>query len=73
MDMHESRGGADLLPAPEPSGSEPRPARRPRRSKGVVAVLVAAALVLLCANGAVAYFGHRISVDEQLERIEPLH
>jgi hypothetical protein len=33
--------------------------------------LVAAALVLLCANGAVSYFGHRISLDEQLERVEP--
>ena len=72
MDMHESHGGADLLPAPEPSEPEPRPTRRPRRSKGFVALLVAAALVLLCANGAVAYLGHRILVDEQLGRIEPL-
>ena len=72
MDMHESHVGTDLLPAPEPSEPEPRPARRARRPKGFVAVLVAAALVLLGANGAVSYLGHRISLDEQVERIEPL-
>ncbi|MEU4362032.1 hypothetical protein [Promicromonospora sp. NPDC023987] len=72
MDMHESHGGTDLLAAPEPSEPERRPARRARRRKGFVVVLVAAALVLLCTNGAVSYFGHRISVDEQLERIEPV-
>ncbi|GAA4692234.1 hypothetical protein APR04_002043 [Promicromonospora umidemergens] len=74
MDMHQSHGGTDLLPAPEPSEPEPepRPGRRARRPKGFVVVLVAAALVLLCANGAVSYLGHRISLDEQTARVEPL-
>lgn len=72
MDMHEFHGGADLLPGSESLEPEPRPVRRPRRTKGFVAVLVAAALVLLCVNGAMAYFGHRISVDESMELLEPL-
>lgn len=72
MVMHESPGGTGLLPAPEPS--EPRPERRVRRvhrRKGLVAALVAAAVVLLCANGAVAYLGHRIALDEQIESVVP--
>ena len=72
MDMHESHGGTDLLTAPEPPDPESRPTRRARRRKGLVAVLVAAALVLLGANGAMAYFGYQISLNEKIERIEPV-
>ena len=72
MVMHDSPGSTDLLPTPEPPGPERRPVRRPRRRKGVVAAIVAAALVFLCANGAMAYLGYRISLDEQVERIEPV-
>ncbi|GAB2489235.1 hypothetical protein GCM10027063_33210 [Promicromonospora xylanilytica] len=71
MDMHEPHGGTDLLPAPEPSEPARRPRRRAPRPRRFLALLVAAAVVLLCANGAVAYLGHRISLDEQLQQIEP--
>jgi hypothetical protein len=72
MDMHESPGGTGLLTEPEPPDPEPRSARRARRrGKGLVAALVAAGLVLLGANAAIAYFGHRISVDEKIESFEP--
>lgn len=72
MDMHETDGGTDLLDVPKPPDPEPRPFRRARRGKGFVAALVAAALVLLAANAAMAYFGHRISLDETIERVEPV-
>lgn len=55
---------------PEPPDPVSRPARRARRSKGFVAAVVAGALVLLCANGAVAYFGYRISLEEKAGSIE---
>jgi hypothetical protein len=72
MDMHESHGGAGLLTEPEPPEPEPRSARRARRrGKGFVAALVAAGLVLLGANAAMAYFGYHISLDEQIELFEP--
>lgn len=70
MGMHESYGGTDLLDAPEPPDPKPRPSRRARRGKGFVAALVAAGLVLLGANAAMAYFGHQISLDETIESIE---
>ncbi|WP_454853167.1 hypothetical protein [Promicromonospora soli] len=57
---------------PEPPDPEPRPSRRAPRGKGFVAALVAAALVLLGANAAMAYYGHRISLDETIERVEPV-
>lgn len=72
MDMHPSHGGTDLLAGPEPPDAEPRPSRRARRGKGFVAALIAAALVLLGANAAMAYFSHQISLDETIERIEPV-
>ncbi|MFC8798173.1 hypothetical protein ACFT2C_10620 [Promicromonospora sp. NPDC057138] len=71
--MHEFNEGADLLTASEPPQPEPRPpqrARPTRRGKGFVAAIVAAALVLLGANAAMAYFGYRISVDEKADHIE---
>jgi type VI protein secretion system component VasF len=68
--MHESHGAAGLLAAPEPPDPAPHPARRARRGKGFVAALVAGAVVLLCANGAVAYYGYRISLDEKAGGIE---
>lgn len=72
MDMHESHGGTGLLSGPEPPEPEPRSARRARRrGKGLVAALVAAGLVLLGANAAMAYYGYRISLDEKIERFEP--
>jgi hypothetical protein len=37
-----------------------------------VAALVAAVLVLLSTNAAMAYFTHRISLDEQIERVDPV-
>jgi len=66
--MHQLYGATDLLAAPEPPGPEPRPPRQGRR-RGFVAVLVAAAVVLLCTNGAVAYYGYRISLDEKSESV----
>jgi hypothetical protein len=71
--MHESYGATGLLTAPEPPEPEPRSPRRSRRRRGFVAALVAAAVVLLCANGAVAYYGYRISLDEKIENVEPGH
>ncbi|WP_275002745.1 hypothetical protein [Promicromonospora iranensis] len=70
MDMHESRGTTGLLAAPESPDSAPRPVRRARRRKGRVAALVAGAVVLLCANGAMAYFGYQISLDETSGTVE---
>jgi hypothetical protein len=70
MGMHETYGGTGTLARPEPSDPAPRPTRRARRGKGFVAALVAGAVVLLCANGAVAYFGYRISLDEKAGGIE---
>ena len=70
MGMHESYGGTGFLAAPEPPGRASHPVRGARRGKGFVAALVAGALVLLCANGAVAYFGYRISLDEKAGGIE---
>ena len=70
--MHETPGSIDLLAPPEPPDPERRPPRRARRGKVFVAALVAATLVLLGANAAMAYFTHRISVDEKIERIEPV-
>jgi type VI protein secretion system component VasF len=70
MDMHETRGSTGLITAPEPPDSGSRPVRRPRRRKGFVAALVAGAVVLLCANGAMAYLGHQISLDEKAGGVE---
>ena len=70
MGMHESYGGTSTLAAPEPPDQASHSVRRARRRKGFVAALVAGAVVLLCANGAVAYFGYRISLDEQSGGIE---
>ena len=68
--MHESHGITGLLDAPEPPDPPSRPMRRTRHRKGFVAALVAGALVLLGANGAMAYFGYRISLDEKAGSIE---
>ncbi|MGI5190013.1 hypothetical protein ACQEVI_17870 [Promicromonospora sp. CA-289599] len=74
MGMHETHGGTGTLTRPEPPdpapNPAPNPARRARRGKGFVAAVVAGAVVLLCANGAVAYFGYRISLDEKAGGIE---
>ncbi len=70
MDMHESSGTTGLLAAPEPPEPAPRPVRRARRGRGFVAALVAGAVVLLCANGAMVYFGYQASLDEQLGGVE---
>jgi hypothetical protein len=72
MDMHESHGGTDLLAPPEPPAPDRRPPRRARFGRGFVAALIAAALVLLGANAATVYFAHRISLDETIERVEPV-
>jgi 3-oxoacyl-(acyl-carrier-protein) synthase len=64
MDMHESHRTTDLLVAPEPPDPASRPLPRARRRKGFVAALVAGVLVLVLANGAMAYFGYRIALDE---------
>lgn len=68
--MHESPGGADLLALPEPPDPERRPPRRARPRRGFVVSLVAAALVLLGANAAMAYFTHQISLDEKVEHVD---
>ncbi|MEU4384954.1 hypothetical protein [Promicromonospora sp. NPDC023805] len=68
--MHETNGGTGTITRPEPPDPAPRPVRRARRGKGFVAALVAGAVVLLCANGAVAYFGYQISLDEKAGGIE---
>lgn len=70
MDMHESRGTTGLLAAPEPSHPVSRPVRRNRRRRGFVAALVAGVVALLCVNGAMAYLGHRISLDEKAGGVE---
>jgi type VI protein secretion system component VasF len=70
MDMHESRRTTGLLAVPEAPGPVSRPVRRARRRKGRVAVLEAGAVVLLCANGAMAYFGYQISLDEKSGTVE---
>jgi hypothetical protein len=68
--MHETYGGTGTLARPEPSDPAPHPVRRARRGKGFVAALVAGAVVLLCANGAMAYFGYQISLDEKARGVE---
>jgi LCP family protein required for cell wall assembly len=72
--MPAPEGISDLLAPPEPSNPDPRsapPTRRARRrSKGFVASVVAGALVLVTVSGAMAYFGFRIALDENIERIE---
>jgi type VI protein secretion system component VasF len=68
--MHETYGGTGILARSEPPDPASHPVRRARRGKGFVAALVAGAVVLLCANGAVAYFGYRISLDEKAGGIE---
>ncbi|MFD6139562.1 hypothetical protein [Promicromonospora sp. NPDC060271] len=68
--MHETDGGTGVLARPEPPDPVRHPVRRARRGRGFVAALIAAAVVLLCANGAVAYFGYRISLDEKAGGIE---
>ena len=60
----------DLLTAPNPVDGDVRHARRPRRSKGFVAGLVAGALLLVGGGGAAAYFGYRMSLDNNLERVD---
>ena len=68
MGMHGSDGVSGLLVAPSPADPEPRPARA-RRGKGFVAAVIAGALVLVSVSGAMAYFGFRTSLDENIERI----
>lgn len=72
MGMHETYGGTGTLARPEPSDPASRPVRRARRGKAFVAALVAGAVVLLCANGAMAYFGYRISLDEKAGVVEQI-
>ncbi|GAA4692343.1 transcriptional attenuator, LytR family [Promicromonospora umidemergens] len=61
----------DLLAVPNPVDGDVRHARRRRRSKGFVAGLVAGALLLVGGGGAAAYFGYRMSLDDNMERIDP--
>ncbi|MFI2362736.1 LCP family protein [Promicromonospora sp. NPDC019610] len=68
--MHGPDGVGDLLTAPRPAEPEAAPARRRRRGKGFVALVIVGALVLVCASGAMAYYGYKISLDEKIERIE---
>ncbi|MFD2026044.1 LCP family protein [Promicromonospora aerolata] len=61
----------DLLAAPNPVDGDVRHARRPRRGKGFVAGIVVGVLLLVGGGGAAAYFGYRMSLDDNLERIDP--
>ena len=61
----------DLLAVPNPVDGDVRHARRTRRSKGFVAGLVAGALLLVGGGGTAAYFGYRMSLDDNVERLDP--
>lgn len=67
--MHAPEVTSDLLAVPGTVETDPR--RRPpvRRRKGFVAAVIASALVLVSASGAMAYYGTRIALDENMERI----
>jgi LCP family protein required for cell wall assembly len=68
--MPTSEAVTELLAVPEPGETGPRASRRAgRRGRGFVAAVIAAALVLVSASGAMAYFGYRSSLDENIERI----
>lgn len=60
----------DLLAAPNPVHGDVRHARRTRRSRGFVAALVVGALLLVGGGGVAAYFGYRMSLDGNMERID---
>lgn len=61
----------DLLAVPNPVDGDVRHARRSRRSKGLVAGLVVGALLLVGGGGAAAYFGYRMSLDNNVEKLDP--
>ncbi|WP_369371485.1 LCP family protein [Promicromonospora sp. Populi] len=61
----------DLLAAPNPVDRDLRHARRTRRSKGFAAWFVVGALLLVGGGGTAAYFGYRMSLDNNLERLDP--
>ncbi|MFC8798190.1 LCP family protein [Promicromonospora sp. NPDC057138] len=61
----------DLLTAPNPVDGDVRHARRARRSKGFVAGIVAGALLLVGGGATAAYFGYRMSLDDNVERLDP--
>ncbi|WP_369371468.1 LCP family protein [Promicromonospora sp. Populi] len=71
--MHEPDRHGDLLTAPAAESAPPiAPSERParRRPRGFVAAVIAGALVLVAASGAMALLGYRTSLDENIERIE---
>ncbi len=61
----------DLLAAPNPVDQDIRHARRGRRSKGFVAALVVGGLLLVGGGATAAYFGYRMSLDDNVERLDP--
>lgn len=60
----------DLLAAPNPVDGDVRHARRAPRSRGFVAALVVGALLLVGGGGTAAYFGYRMSLEGNMERID---
>ena len=62
---------SDLLAPTNPVDGDLRHARRTTRSRGFVAGLVVGALLLVGGGGAAAYFGYRMSLDDNMERIDP--
>ena len=62
---------SDLLAPPNPVDGDLRHARRAKRSRGFVAGLVVGALLLVGGGGVAAYYGYRMSLDDNLERIDP--
>jgi LCP family protein required for cell wall assembly len=60
----------DLLAAPNPVDGDVRHARRAPRGRGFVAGIVVGALLLVGGGGAAAYFGYRMSLDNNMERVD---
>jgi LCP family protein required for cell wall assembly len=61
----------ELLAAPNPVDGDVRHARRAPRSRGFVAALVVGALLLVGGGGTAAYFGYRMSLEGNIEHIDP--
>jgi LCP family protein required for cell wall assembly len=61
----------ELLAAPNPVDGDVRHARRAPRSRGFVAALVVGALLLVGGGGAAAYFGYRMSLEGNIEHLDP--
>jgi LCP family protein required for cell wall assembly len=61
---------SDPLAPPNPVDGDLRHARRAPRSRGFVAGIVIGALLLVGGGGVAAYYTYRMSLDDNLERIE---